>query len=84
MPPPTEWQLHAAKARLSELLDRAQTEGPQAITRHGKRRAVVLCDRDYQALVVNHKDFRAYLLGGPKVRSFATPRSSSRGRDVKL
>jgi len=36
------WQLQAAKANLSELVKRAQSEGPQEITVHGKPVAVVL------------------------------------------
>lgn len=38
----TTWQLHEAKNRLSELIDRALTEGPQVITRHGTEVAVVM------------------------------------------
>ncbi|HOB66785.1 type II toxin-antitoxin system Phd/YefM family antitoxin [Ottowia sp.] len=30
------WQVNEAKSRFSELLERAQREGPQTITRHGK------------------------------------------------
>jgi prevent-host-death family protein len=36
------WQLQEAKARLSDLVKRAQQEGPQEITVHGKPVAVVL------------------------------------------
>lgn len=44
------WQLQVAKARLSELVKRAETEGPQEITVHGQARAVVLSYRDYERL----------------------------------
>ncbi len=30
------WQVNEAKSRFSELLERAQREGPQTITRHGR------------------------------------------------
>jgi prevent-host-death family protein len=30
------WQVQEAKTRLSELMDRVLSEGPQVITRHGK------------------------------------------------
>jgi prevent-host-death family protein len=36
------WQVHAAKARFSELLERALQEGPQMVTRRGKVAAVVV------------------------------------------
>ncbi len=35
------WPLQEAKNRLSELIQRAETEGPQTITRHGTPVAVV-------------------------------------------
>ena len=39
------WTVASAKAKLSELIDRAQGDGPQTITRHG-RPAVVVVDAD--------------------------------------
>ncbi|MFZ0206080.1 MAG: type II toxin-antitoxin system Phd/YefM family antitoxin, partial [Roseiarcus sp.] len=36
------WTLANAKARLSELVERASREGPQTITRNGKATAVVV------------------------------------------
>ena len=36
------WQMREAKARLSELVRLAESEGPQGITVHGKSVAVVL------------------------------------------
>src|SRR5712692_7248470 len=42
------WQVQEAKTRLRELIERANTEGPQTITRHGAERAVVLSIEDYR------------------------------------
>ena len=36
------WQMQDAKARLSEVVKRAELEGPQDITLHGRSVAVVL------------------------------------------
>ena len=44
------WQLQDAKARLSELVKKAATEGPQEITVHGKPAVVVLSNAEYQKL----------------------------------
>jgi len=44
------WQVQEAKARFSELLEKALAEGPQTITRHGKEVAVVLPIESYRAL----------------------------------
>lgn len=45
-----DWQLQIAKQKLSELVDRAASEGPQTITRHGHEVAVVLGIEDYRRL----------------------------------
>jgi prevent-host-death family protein len=44
------WQVQEAKQQLSRVLDLAQTEGPQIVTRHGREVAVVLSIEDYRAL----------------------------------
>ncbi len=78
------WQIQHAKARLSEVIERARSEGPQTITRHGAERAVVLSIEDYRALVAQKPDFKAYLLGGPKVDDFTIERDLDTGRPVDL
>jgi prevent-host-death family protein len=44
------WQVQKAKAHLSELIEDAQTKGPQIITRHSTETAVVLSFGEYEAL----------------------------------
>lgn len=44
------WELRHAKARLSDLIRRAASDGPQHITVHGRERAVVLSPEVYEAL----------------------------------
>ena len=78
------WQVQDAKSRLSEVIERARIEGPQTITRHGAERAVVLSIEDYRALAAHKPDFKAYLLGGPKVDDFSTERDRDIGRPVEL
>jgi antitoxin Phd len=78
------WQVQQAKARFSALLDRAQHEGPQTITRHGTERAVLLSAEDYRALVAPRSDFRSYVLHGPKVDGFEVERDADLGRDVTV
>lgn len=80
----TNWAVQDAKTRLSELIARAQTDGPQTITRHGTERAVVLSIEDYRALAANRPDFKAYLLGGPKVDDFVVERDTDTGRAIAL
>ena len=78
------WQVQDAKARFSEVIERAHTEGPQTITRHGAERAVVLSIEDYRALVAQKPDFKAHLLGGLKVDDFTIERDRDTGRAVEL
>lgn len=44
------WQLQEAKARLSEVVKRAASEGPQEITVRGEPAAVVVSRGDYEKL----------------------------------
>ena len=79
----TKWQVFEAKRRLSELIERAQTEGPQVITRHGRERAVVLSIDAYRELEAAKPDFKAYLLAGPKADDFEIDRPHYLGRAVE-
>ena len=44
------WQMQEAKARLSEVVKRAETDGPQNITLHGRSVAVVLSRATFERL----------------------------------
>ena len=76
------WQVQDAKTHFSELMERARSEGPQTITRHGAERAVLLSIEDYRKLTGPHSDFKAHLLGGPKVDEFEIERDPDMGRDI--
>jgi prevent-host-death family protein len=78
------WPVQDAKTRLSEVIERARTEGPQVITRHGAERAVLLSIEDYRALATHKPDFKSYLLGGPKLDDFSVERDDDAGRAVEL
>ena len=44
------WQMQEAKARLSELVKKAEQEGPQSITHHGRSVAVMLSREAFDRL----------------------------------
>jgi antitoxin Phd len=46
-PPDRTWQLQEAKAKLSELVEKALSQGPQRVTRHGKDSVIVISEREY-------------------------------------
>ena len=77
-------QIRKAKTRLSEVIERARTEGPQTIMRHGAARAVVLSIEDYSVQVAHKPDFKAHLLGGPKFDEFSVARDSDTARQVRF
>lgn len=59
------WQVQDAKQRLSELLRRAASDGPQFVTKHGEEVAVVLDIVDYRRLTGSGEavDFKLVLSG---------------------
>jgi prevent-host-death family protein len=44
----SNWTVADAKARLSELIDRARMDGPQTITRRGRPAAVVVSVEEWE------------------------------------
>ena len=45
------WQLQEAKNKFSNLVERAEKEGPQIVTKHGKESVVVLSVKDFKKLI---------------------------------
>ncbi|MDH2354930.1 type II toxin-antitoxin system Phd/YefM family antitoxin [Bradyrhizobium sp. SSUT18] len=58
------WTLANAKARLSEVVDRAQT-GPQIITRHGKPNAVIVSADEWARKTARKGTLAEFLLASP-------------------
>ncbi len=83
-----KWQLQSAKARLSEVVRRAETDGPQTITQRGKDAAVVISADEYKRLTRKKKNFVEFLLSGPKFDdetiALINDRSKDTGRKVDL
>lgn len=44
------WQIQDAKNKLSEVITRALTQGPQVITKHGEKTVVVVSYTEYEKL----------------------------------
>ena len=43
-----KWTVAKAKAKLSEVMERAEREGPQHITRHGEEKVVVVSVEEWE------------------------------------
>ena len=50
-----QWQLQEAQNKLSEVVDKAVSDGPQIITKRGVETAVVLSHADYRKLMLNQQ-----------------------------
>jgi antitoxin Phd len=59
------WQLQDAKARLSEVVKKAEKEGPQGITVHGHLTAVVISSKDYARLKNPRGSFISFMRQSP-------------------
>jgi len=79
-----KWQVQEAKAKFSELMDKAEHEGPQIVTRHGEERVVVLSIEDYENMEPRKKSLKELLLGGPKFDDLEIEREPDFGREIDL
>lgn len=77
------WQLQEAKAKFSELVQRAMEEGPQAVTRHGKDVVVVISAEEFARLQKGTPDLRETLMSGPDGELELPPRRFD-PREVEL
>lgn len=83
-PADVPWTLAGAKARLSELVDRAQT-GPQVITRNGKPAAVVVSAEEWARKTARKGTLAEFLLASPlRGADIDLTRSSDKPRDTDL
>lgn len=67
LPAPKEdinWTVASAKARLSEVIDRAQAS-PQTITRNGKASVVVVSAEEWERKTVRKGTLAEFLLDSP-------------------
>jgi antitoxin Phd len=79
------WQLQDAKARFSQLVKAAQTEGPQEITVHGKPAAVLVSAEEYRRLAGPRLSFVEFMRASPLVGvDLDVQRSHSANRRVRL
>ncbi|MCC8977024.1 type II toxin-antitoxin system Phd/YefM family antitoxin [Bradyrhizobium brasilense] len=58
------WTVADAKARLSEVIERAQTD-PQVITRHGKPSAVIVSAQEWARKTARKGTLAEFLLASP-------------------
>jgi prevent-host-death family protein len=64
-PSDRSWTVAEAKAKLSEVIEKAQTAGPQRITRHGKEAVVVVSAEEWKRKTKRRESLAEFLLASP-------------------
>jgi antitoxin Phd len=59
------WQIQDAKNQLSEVIARALKQGPQVITRHGRKTVVVVSYAEYKSLQKTQVKFSEFFRSSP-------------------
>ena len=79
------WKLEDAKARFSEVVRRARSEGPQLVTVRGKDAVVVISADELARLLPREKRLPfVEFMESLHVEGLDLSREPDRGRDVKL
>lgn len=78
------WQIQTAKQHFSEVVERARTEGPQRVTKHGKDAVVIISAEEFQRLSGNEPSLVEFIRAAPDFDLLDLRRASDRGRDVEL
>jgi prevent-host-death family protein len=79
------WQLQEAKNKFSELVEKAQHEGPQFVTKHGKESVVILSVEEYKKIVTPKSNLVQFIQTSPLSKALINiERDKSLGRDIEL
>ncbi|MBK8401772.1 MAG: type II toxin-antitoxin system Phd/YefM family antitoxin [Propionivibrio sp.] len=80
------WQMQEAKARLSEVVKLAESEGPQDITLHGRSVAVILSRAAFERLSGSEYSLVEFMRQSPLygLEEIAFDRDRSLTREVAL
>ncbi len=80
------WQMQESKARLSEVVKCAESEGPQNITLHGQSVAVVVSRSMFERLTGNEHSLVEFMRRSPLVEAddITLERNTSLTREVSL
>jgi prevent-host-death family protein len=69
------WTVAEAKAKFSEVIDRAMSEGPQTITRKGRTAAIVVGAEEWQRKTMRAGNLAEFFAGSPLQGSNLPPRN---------
>ena len=79
------WTVAEAKAKFSEIIDRAMSEGPQTITRKGRTAAVVVGAEEWQRKTMRAGNLAEFFAGSPlRGSNLRVRRLKARPRKIRL
>jgi prevent-host-death family protein len=79
------WTVAEAKAKFSELIDKACTKGPQLITRNGRRAAIVVSAEEWERKTHRPGNLAEFFAQSPlRGSKLDAPRLKDGPRKVKL
>jgi len=79
------WQLQEAKNKFSKLVEKAQHEGPQFVTKRGKESVVVLSVEEYKKIIKPKSNLFQFIRTSPLSETLInSERDKSLGRDIEL
>ena len=81
----TSWTVAEAKAKLSEVIDRSRTDGPQTITRHGQIAAVLVSFEEWERKTKRIGTLAEFFAASPLPDSeLVVERSPEKPREIEL
>jgi prevent-host-death family protein len=79
------WTVAEAKAKFSELIERARSRGPQTITRNGRSAAVLVSAEEWERKTKRSGNLAEFLAASPlRASGLVIDRSKDKPRDVEL
>lgn len=83
--PKETWSVANAKARFSELLDKAKSEGPQTVTRNGKPAAILVSVEEWEKKTAPKGSLLEFLQNSPlRGADLDLRRLTDQPRDIDL
>ncbi len=79
------WTVAEAKSKFSEMIERARSEGPQTITRNGRKAAVVVGAEEWQRKTKRTGNLAEFLAASPlRGSGLKVRRLKERSRKINL
>lgn len=76
-----EWPLAEAKNKFSELVNRAESEGPQTVLRRGEPVAVLVSISEYKRTCTPKRSLKDMILNGPDLTGVDLSRNQAPSRE---